>query len=156
MSRPHKLQRNNRRYQFGNLRRELEEHCEANGEAWIASLGPLGRPLQQWVDGVIDALGGEDRVTPQRKTMIILAAKSLLIAESVDRFIFSMPSVINRSRKQLFGIVEQRGSLVAHLFRQLQAIGIEAYDPSRDAALDELMKKYADRVAHQIEDGSRS
>lgn len=145
MSRPHKRNRENTRTLFGNLRRELEEHIKANGEGWIESLGELGKPVREWVDAVIESLGGETKVSPQKKTMIILAARSVVLCESVDRYLFSMPSVINRSRKQLFAIVMQRKELVSALSRQLTDIGLEPIRTDEDALLAEIRERYLAR-----------
>jgi hypothetical protein len=150
MSRPYKKQSRKYRYQFGNLRKELEEHVNAHGEAWIEALGPLGAPLQQWVDGVIDSFGGETRITPQKKSAIILAAKSLLICEAVDRYLFNLPSIINRSRREVFSIVLQRKELVSAFGRQLADIGMNKVEAESDKFYEALHEKYARNVPQEF------
>jgi hypothetical protein len=150
MSRPFKKRNKKNRYQFGSLRQELEEHVHCHGEAWIDALGDLGRPLQQWVDGVIDSFGGETRITPQKKSAIILAAKSLLICEAVDRYLFSLPSIINRSRREVFSIVLQRKELVNAFGRQLADIGMNKLEAESDSLMENLREKYAKNVAQEF------
>jgi hypothetical protein len=152
MSRPFKKKCAKEQYRLGNLRKELEEHVNAHGEAWIETLGALGRPLQQWVDGVIDSFGGETRITPQKKSAIILAAKSLLIVECVDRYLFSLPSIINRSRREVFSIVMQRKELVTAFGRQLADIGMNKLEAESDTLMETLRERYgaSERVTKQI------
>lgn len=150
MSRPRKKVAAKPHYHFGNLRKELEEHVLANGEGWIQALGDLGRPLQEWVDGVIDSFGGETRITPQKKSAIILAAKSLLIVECVDRYLFSLPSIINRSRREVFSIVLQRKELVSAFGRQLADIGMNKLNEESDSLMEKLAERYGKNVAQEF------
>jgi hypothetical protein len=63
---------------------------------WMEKLGPVGVALRLWRTEMIDALGGEDAISPQQRALIELAARTHLMVESVDRFILGMPSPVNK------------------------------------------------------------
>jgi len=94
-------------------------------EDWTVQLGPVGVALRAWRTDLIEALGGEAEVSPQRRALIELATRTHLMVESVDRFILGMPSLVNKSKRQLFAVVRERQQLADGLARLLGQLGLE-------------------------------
>jgi hypothetical protein len=81
------------------------------GHDWTQGLGQVGVALRAWRGDLIDALGGEDAVSPQQRALVELATRTHLMVESVDRFILGMPCLVNKSKRSIFGVVTQRQQL---------------------------------------------
>jgi hypothetical protein len=75
----------------------------------------LGRTLAAWRRDLTADLGGAEHVSTQQAAMIELAVRTRLMLDSVDTFIVTMPSLVNRRRSILFPIVAQRQSLARDL-----------------------------------------
>jgi hypothetical protein len=112
----------------------------AEGEDWIATLGPVGVALRAWRHDLIEALGGDDVISPQRRALVELATRTHLMVESVDRYVLALPSLVNKSRRQLFAVVHQRQVLADSLMRQLVHLGLDRL--VRDApGIEELSRQ---------------
>jgi hypothetical protein len=92
---------------------------------WTEALGPVGAALRSWRSDLIEALGGEDVVSPQQRSLVELATRTHLMLESVDRFILGMPSLVNKSRRSIFAVVKERQQLADALARYLGQLGLE-------------------------------
>jgi len=68
--------------------------------------------------------GGEEAISAQQRSIIELAAKTHLLLESVDRFLFSMPSLVKQTTRQLFPIVLQRQQLADAQVRHMNTLGL--------------------------------
>lgn len=95
------------------------------GADWTAGLGPVGEPLRAWRAELIESLGGEGAVSPQQRAIIELAVRTHLMLESVDGYLLSMPSLVNRQKRQLFAVVKERQALADALTRYLTVLGLE-------------------------------
>ncbi len=98
----------------------------------------MGVALRAWRGDLLETLGGEDTVSPQRRALVELATRTHLMVESVDRYILGMPCLVNKSRRQLFAVVRERQQLADSLTRQLAQIGLERQ--AKDA------RSYAERL----------
>lgn len=77
---------------------------------------------------LLEALGGAAAVSPQEAFTCRLAARSMLLLEQVEGYIQAPDGLghpINRGKRALFPIVQQRQALADSLLKQLQAIGLE-------------------------------
>ena len=95
------------------------------GEDWTEQFGPVGVALRTWRGDLIEALGGEDVVSPQQRSLVELATRTHLMVESVDRFILGMPSLVNKSKRSIFAVVRERQQLADALARYLTILGLE-------------------------------
>jgi len=95
------------------------------GEDWTEAHGPVGEALRAWRTDLIDALGGDDVVSPQERALVELATRTHLMVESVDRFILGMPSLVNKSKRSIFAVVRERQALADALARYLSLLGLE-------------------------------
>ena len=91
-------------------------------EGWLESLGEVGEALKAWKADLVADLGGAEAVSTQERAIIELAVKTYLMLESVDRFLLSQPSLVNKSRRQLFPAVLQRQQLADALARYMTAL----------------------------------
>lgn len=83
------------------------------------------RALIAWETEFVDALGGDDVVSPQQRTICRLAAQTRLTLARIDAYLAQMPSPINKGKRALWPIAVQRQIYVDSLLKQLTAIGLE-------------------------------
>jgi hypothetical protein len=121
------------------LKRALQRLSEPD---WLDKLGPVGVALREWRSEMIEALGGESAISPQQRALIELATRTHLLIESIDRFVFSMPSPVNRRQRKLYAVVEQRQRLVDSMARLLGQLGL-ARLPKPTPSLRELLQASA-------------
>lgn len=96
----------------------------SNGDGWIDDLGEVGEALKTWKAALVNDLGGEGEVSAMPRAVIELATKTHLMLESVDRFLLEQPSLVNKSRRQLFAVVTQRQALADSLSRYMGQLGL--------------------------------
>src|SRR5438876_9787012 len=75
----------------------------------------LGRALHEWRVALITDLGGDDTITTQQRALVELAVRTKLLVDSVDAYVLSMPSPVNKRSRILFPVVKERGALVGQL-----------------------------------------
>jgi hypothetical protein len=114
-----------------------------DGQDWTVGLGSVGVALRAWRADLIDALGGDDTVSPQRRALVELATRTHLMVESVDRYILGMPSLVNKSKRAIFAVVKERQALADALARYLAALGLDRA-PKPAPSLDDFMSGKVD------------
>ncbi len=92
---------------------------------WMAELGELGKELQEWQAAIIHDLGGEDTISAMQRSVIELATRTHLLLFSIDRWLLEQPSLIHKSKRQLFPVVLQRQQLADALARYMNQLGLE-------------------------------
>ncbi|MFQ5947021.1 MAG: hypothetical protein ACE5NC_12380 [Anaerolineae bacterium] len=97
----------------------------AERENWLESLGDVGDALKAWKADLVSDLGGEEAVSTQELAVVELAVKTHLLLESVDRWLLEQPSLVNKSRRQLFPVVLQRQQLADALARYMGQLGLK-------------------------------
>ena len=97
----------------------------SNQEAWLEGMGEMGKALKAWQAAVIYDLGGEDNISAMQRSVIELATKTHLMLSSIDQWMLEQPSLINRSKRQLFPIVLQRQQIADALARYMNTLGLE-------------------------------
>jgi hypothetical protein len=83
------------------------------------------RALLGWRDDLIDALGGEQAVSPQQRALVDLAVRTRLYVESVDAWIVQQPSLVHARRRSILPVVRERQALADSLARLLGRLGPE-------------------------------
>ena len=96
-----------------------------DGDVWLEELGDVAAPLKAWQDELIEALGGRDQISPQRRALVEMATREYLMLTSIDEFILSMPSYVNKTKRALFPILHERTRLADSLAKRLQMLGLE-------------------------------
>jgi hypothetical protein len=115
----------NRPYQRHGLS-ALQTALKAAGDqhGWLDALGEVGDALKAWRAGLVSDLGGADSLSTQELALVEMATRSYLLLESVDRWLLAQPSLVNKSRRQLFAVVLQRQTLADSLARNLSLLGL--------------------------------
>lgn len=82
--------------------------------------------LIMWDDELVAALGGDESISPQRRTLCRLAAQTKLQLYRVDQYLAEPKTpFINRGKRKLHPIVTQRMQMAEVLIRQLTALGLD-------------------------------
>jgi hypothetical protein len=125
------------------------KRVEDDGHDWTEQLGVVGVALRGWRSDLVDALGGENVVSPQQRALVELATRTHLMVESVDRYILAMPSLVNKSKRSIFAVVKERQQLADALARYLAQLGLERrakHVPSLAAYLEQRSAAQEARV----------
>lgn len=85
----------------------------------------IGKALALWRDELIESLGGNETVTPQQLIVIDQCIRTRLILNSIDRWIFQQPSLIDKRKRALLPAVKERQSLANALVEYLAQLGLE-------------------------------
>jgi hypothetical protein len=85
----------------------------------------LGKALVRWRLDLVQDLGGEDSISTQQAALIELAVRSKLMLDTIDNWILSQPSLVNKSKKTLLPVVIQRQQLADGLARHLSQLGLK-------------------------------
>jgi len=83
-----------------------------------------GRALAKWRSEIVTDLGGQDNISTQQAAIIDLAVKSKFLLDSIDVWLFSQKSLVNKRKKALFPVVRERQILADGLARYLQLLGL--------------------------------
>ncbi len=81
--------------------------------------------LKRWRAEIITSLGGEENVSAQRKTILDFAVRTKLMLDSVDAWLLTQGSLVNKRNRCLYPVVLQRQQLADALARYLTQIGLE-------------------------------
>jgi hypothetical protein len=92
---------------------------------WIDRLGTVGAELRQWRAGLIADLGGDSEISAMERSIVDLATQTYVMLSSVDRFLIEQPSLVNKSRRSLFPVVQQRQALADALARYMGQLGLK-------------------------------
>jgi hypothetical protein len=99
--------------------------ARATAPDWTEQFGPAGVALREYREDLIQALGGDEVVSPQQREIIEICTRTHLMLESVDRYILGMRSLVNKNKRALYAVVTERMKLADALTRYLQALGLE-------------------------------
>jgi hypothetical protein len=104
-----------------NLRRAVRElgGCVLDGRT------SLGRELAAFRTQVIADLGGPQAISTQQLALVDLTVRTKLLVDSVDTFVLSMTSPVNKRRRALYPVVRERQALVGQLQSLLRDLGLE-------------------------------
>ena len=95
-----------------------------------------GRALAQWRTDLIADLGGD--VSTQQSAIIELLVKSKLILDSLDVWLLTQETLINKRKKSLIPAVMQRQQLADGLARYLAQLGLDRKRPPQKS-LQEIL-----------------
>jgi len=109
-----------------------------------------GRQLAAWRDALIEDLGGDEHVSTQQLTVIELAARTKVLLDGVDAWLFGQPTkhegssrLYSKRDRKLYPIVRQRQALADSLARYMAMLGLERRAKVHD--LDEyVVDQYGD------------
>lgn len=102
----------------------------------------LGYALRAWRKELIEDLGGEESVSLQQRTIVECASTTRLMISSLDAWITSQPSLMQRNRT-LIPVIMQRQQLVNSLVSMLVQLGLERRHKVK--SLQEILAKDNDK-----------
>jgi hypothetical protein len=101
-----------------------------------------GRALAKWRLDLIQDLGGD--VSTQQSALVDLAVKSKLLLDSLDAWLLTQDSLINKRKKSVLPVVRERQTLADGLARYLSMLGLERR--SKEVSLSDYVKaKYGEQ-----------
>jgi hypothetical protein len=68
----------------------------------------LSYALEKWRRKLVEDLGDDNKISTQRSALIDLAAKSKLLIDSVDAWLWVQPLSVNKRKKALLRVVLRR------------------------------------------------
>lgn len=83
----------------------------------------VGRALSAWRADLVADLGGDPSTA--QLAVIDLAVKTKLLLDSIDAWLLTQPSLVNKRRRTLLPVVRERQSLADALARYLGQLGLE-------------------------------
>jgi hypothetical protein len=102
----------------------LKAAVRALGDRVIDRRTTLGKALAEWRDELIQDLGGPESVSTQARAIVELAVRTKLLLDSVDVWLLTQPSLINKRARALLPVVRERQQLADSLARYLTLLGL--------------------------------
>ena len=109
------------RHNLKTLRRAVKEL----GARTLDGRTSVGRALATWRAQLETDLGGHDALSAQQLSLIDVAVRSKLMLDSIDAWLLSQPSLINKRKRTLLPVVRERTQLADSLARHLLALGLQ-------------------------------
>ena len=85
----------------------------------------LGNALREFRQDLIADLGGPSEVTRAQEEVIEVCARTKVLLDSIDDFLFQQKSIINKSKRQLIPIALQRQIYADSLVKNLEKLGLQ-------------------------------
>lgn len=105
--------------------KKLKQAVKQLGSRAIDKRTSLGRALAQWRGLLIADLGGDSALSTQQKAIVDLCVKDKLMLDSIDAWILTQDSIINKRKKAVIAVVKDRLQLADALARHLDMLGLK-------------------------------
>jgi len=115
------------------------------GSRTIDGRTKAGRALLAWRQQLIDDLGGIEQVSAQQLTVLELAARTKILLDGVDAWLFEQPSLVNKRDRRLFAVVKERQQLADSLARYMGQLGLEKRGRTYDLN-DYIVENYSEEA----------
>ena len=102
----------------------MERAVKVLGARAIDQRTSVGKALAAWRFELLADLGGIESVTTQELALVEEAVKTKLILDSVDAWLLSQPSLINKRTRSVLPVVRDRQALVSTLRGLLGDLGL--------------------------------
>lgn len=113
----------NQKHSMTVLKRAIDEVAD-RGRKVIDKRTKLGRELMRWRGELVADLGGAEQLSTQQLALVDISMRTKLLLDSVDAWLLRQPSIIDKRRRQLFPVVQQRTALADALARYLGTLGL--------------------------------
>lgn len=84
-----------------------------------------GRALAAWRTEITADLGGPEALSAQQRAVLDEVVKLKLLLDSIDAWLLTQPSLVNKQKRSLFPVVRERQTLADALVRYLTTLGLE-------------------------------
>ena len=95
------------------------------GERAIDGRTRQGKAFTAWKNALVEDLGGENQVSAQQLTVLEMAARTKILLDGIDAWLFEQPSLINKRDGKLFAVVKDRQQLADSLAKYMSMLGLE-------------------------------
>ena len=109
------------------------------------------RSMLDFRQELVAALGGDDRLSPQRRKLVDMTARAALYLDHIDAWLAEQPSLVNHRNRSLLPVLTQRQALADHLARLLDRLGLDRL-PQRVETIGDVLATY-ERATHAEPDG---
>src|SRR5262249_11436646 len=116
---------NARKHDLYTARRALNEF----GLRAIDGRSELGVAIRQFRASIVRDLGGEAAISAQRRAVLDIAIRTKLMVDSIDVYILSRPSLVDRKKRALLPIVRERAALANAFVEHMRVLGLERVPP---------------------------
>lgn len=93
--------------------------------AQIDGRSALSRTIQEWKAELVDSLGGSGNLSAQQTIVVETIVRDRLAIESIENWLATQPSLVNKRKRSLYPIVLQLSQLKDGMSRRLALIGLE-------------------------------
>jgi hypothetical protein len=118
---PPKGNANARKHGLGSLKKAWSQL----GNRALDGRSPAAVAIRKWRAELIADLAGDDAVSTQQLAIVDLAGKQKLLLDSIDTWLLSQPSLINKRKRMLLPVVQQRQALADGLAKYLAMLGLQ-------------------------------
>jgi hypothetical protein len=119
----------------------------------------VAHALDQFRDELIRDLGGPAGVSTQQRVIIDLAVRTHLMVQSLDNYLLSLGSLVNRRKRALWPVARERTALADSLAKYMAMLGLQRREAPVKSLQEYVAEKYgAGKVPSdgQGEDGGHS
>lgn len=74
------------------------------------------------------ALGGQEKISPQKTALVDVVVRIRLYIDHIDGFLMEQKNLVNRKRKTILPILRERQGLVDSLGRLLSLLGLDFHE----------------------------
>jgi len=121
------------------LKAALDE-VAARGRKVIDTRTRVGKALMAWRGELVADLGGPEELSTQQLAIVDITVRTKLLLDSLDAWLLRQPSIIDKRRRQLFPVVQQRTALADALARYLGTLGLQRVAKQMPRLSDYLKK----------------
>jgi hypothetical protein len=115
----------------------------------------IGREYFERRDAIIFDAGGCENLSQLKLDLIDRYLRTLILIDSIDNYLFSLPSIIRRRSKSLFPVALQRQQFMNSAFQLATAIGLQRVAPKPMDLNTYLTSKRASRPTSETASGER-
>ena len=103
----------------------MKRSIKALGRRTIDRRTTVGKALAAWRSELLDDLGGIESVSTQELAIVEEAVKTKLILDSIDAWLLSQKTLVDKRRRSVLPAVRDRQALVATLRSLLGDLGLK-------------------------------
>ena len=102
----------------------MKQAVKALGNRTVDQRTAVGKALTEWRADLLHDLGGEESVSTQEMALVHEAVTTKLLLDSVNGWLLSQPSLINKRTRAVIAVVKDRNTLVSTLRGLLGDLGL--------------------------------
>lgn len=119
----------------------LKQAVKTLGSRVVDRRTTMGKALAAWRSELLSDLGGVEAVSTQELALVEEAVKTKLILDSVDAWLLSQPTLVNKRNRSVLPAVRDRQALVSTLRGLLGDLGLKRRTRTEPTLGDYLASK---------------